>query len=119
MKPSGAPISGTVRDARYALLPGAMRAAVERLVCLDPVPHDLASAVIAHGCQAMDGTLEAVEGVGMTRGDDLKGEVVLVAADFAGGHGNLLGEGSLALPLSNTVPATGGAPAADPKSSWL
>jgi hypothetical protein len=28
-------------------------------------------------------------------GDDLKGQVILVAAHFTGGHRNLLGEGSL------------------------
>jgi len=76
-----------VRDGGHALLAGTVSATVERVVRLDPVPHDLAAAVIAHRGQAMNGALEAVEGMRLSRSDDLEGQVVLVATDFTGSHG--------------------------------
>jgi len=49
-----------------------MRTTVERVVRLDPVAHDPASAMIANRGQAMDGTFEAVERMCLTGSDDLK-----------------------------------------------
>jgi hypothetical protein len=66
-----------------------MGAAIEGAVRLDAVADDLAPAMLAHRGELMDGALEAVEGVGMSRGDHLKGEIVVVAADFTDCHGIL------------------------------
>ena len=85
--------SGVVDDRRDACLPGAVRAAVEGAVRFDAVADDLAAAVLADWREAMNGTFEAVEGVGPARGDDLEGEVVVVPSDFTHGHGGLLERG--------------------------
>jgi hypothetical protein len=54
------------------------------------MPDDLAAAVTADGSHPVDGALEAVEDVALAGGDDLEGEVVVVAAHFASRHGGLL-----------------------------
>jgi hypothetical protein len=54
------------------------------------MPDDLAAAVAADGCHLVDGALEAVEDVVLAGGDDLEGEMIVVAAHFAFRHGGLL-----------------------------
>src|SRR3954469_7069882 len=78
-----------VPDAARALDVRAVGAAVEGAVRLDPVADDLAAAVRADGSELVNGALEAVERVCRAGRDYLKGEVVLVAADFALGHRSL------------------------------
>src|SRR5687767_8162832 len=79
------PVDGDVGGFGVA---GAVGAAVEAAVDLDAMPDDLALAVLAHGCEEVDRTFEAVEGVGHASGGDLEGLVVVVAADFASGLGS-------------------------------
>src|SRR5690606_9543633 len=69
---------------------GAEGAAVEATVDLDAVADHLAPAVLADGRHAVDGALEAVEGVRRTGGAHLERLVVVVAADLTAGHGVLL-----------------------------
>jgi hypothetical protein len=57
---------------------------------LDPVPYDLAAAVLAHRSEPVNGTFEAVESMGITGGNHLEGQVIVVAADFTSSHRNLL-----------------------------
>src|SRR5690242_13909486 len=64
-----------------------MRATIERAVRLDSVADDLALAVLAHRRELVNGALEAVEGMGLSRRDDLERQIVVVAADLALGHG--------------------------------
>ena|SRR5919107_5475323 len=89
------PRSDVIDRSPDAALPGAVSAAIECAFGLDPVADDLASAMIAHRRELVDGTLEAVESVCLTRGDHLKGEIVVVAADFASSHSILLAVGVL------------------------
>jgi hypothetical protein len=77
-------------------LPGTVGAAEERPLCFDAMTHDSASAMIADRSELMDGTLEAVEGMGLAGGDDLKREIVVVPANFASSHGVLPDQGSAA-----------------------
>ena len=48
------------------------------------MPDDAVAAIGACRCQRLDRALEAVEGMSLTRGDDLEGQIVVVATDFAG-----------------------------------
>ena len=66
----------------HALLVRAMCAAIERAVRLDPMSDDLATAVLAHRRERMNRALEAVEGMAMSGGDDLEGQVIVVAANL-------------------------------------
>jgi hypothetical protein len=68
-----------------------MGAAEERAFGLHPVAYDFATAVFTGRGKPVDGAFEAVEGIGVSGGDDLEGEVVVVAADLALSHGDLLG----------------------------
>jgi hypothetical protein len=82
-----------------------MGATEERALGLDSVTQDLTAAVITHRCQLMYGALEAIEGVGLTGRDHLKGEVVIVAADFTASHGVLLGSGQPGAALEEEWPS--------------
>ncbi len=73
----------------HSLLACTTRAAIEGIVRLNAVSDDLTTAVIAHGRQLMDRALQAVKDVGLTRRDDLEGEVVIVPADFTLSHGRV------------------------------
>ena len=73
-----------------ACLLGAVGAAVEGFVGLDAVADDLAATVRADRRQLVDRALEAIERVGHAGGHDLKGQMVVVAAHLAFGHGMLL-----------------------------
>lgn len=79
-------VSDVIHDGLHPPLSGTVRAAEKRPLRLYAVTHNLASAVVAYRRQLMDGTFEAVEGMGLTGGDDLKREIVVVAADFAASH---------------------------------
>jgi len=76
----------------YAAFPGAVSTAKEGALRLNPVPYDLAAAVLAHRSEPVDGAFEAVEGMGVTGGNHLEGQVIVVAADFTSSHRNLLVE---------------------------
>jgi hypothetical protein len=73
----------------YALLPGTVSATEKRTVRLQPMPYDLAAAVLAYRGKPVNGALKAVECMPLSRGNYLEGEVIIVAADFALSHGNL------------------------------
>src|SRR5437667_9182507 len=70
----------------HARLLGAVVAAVKCTLRLQPVADDAAAAVLAAWGEFLDGTLEAVEGVGLAVLDDLEGLVVIVSAGIAAGH---------------------------------
>ncbi len=74
----------------HPLLACAIGAAVEGVVCFNTVADDLTTTVIAHRRQLLDRTLEAVEDVRLSRRDDLKGEMIIIAADFTLSHVRLL-----------------------------
>jgi hypothetical protein len=75
----------------HAVVPGAVRAAVKASVGLDAVPDDPAAAVLAARREPVHRALEAVEDVALARGEHLERTVVVVAADFADGHGRAPG----------------------------
>src|SRR5262249_42827030 len=77
-----------IAQGRYANGLGAMLAAEEGAVLLEPVADDPDAAVLAGRRQRMDRAFEAVEGVGGTVHADLKCLVVVVSAGFASGHDN-------------------------------
>jgi hypothetical protein len=61
-----------IRDGGHSTLAGAMRATVERTVRLDPVPDDLAAAVITLRRELMNGALETIECVRRPVAQDFK-----------------------------------------------
>src|SRR5262249_24465380 len=77
-----------IAQAGYANGLGAMLAAKEGTVLLEPVADDADAAVLAGRRQRVDRAFEAVEGVGGTVHADLKCLVVVVSAGFASGHDN-------------------------------
>src|SRR5512146_2052183 len=89
--------SGAIRDAPDSLVPGAVRATVERAVRLDAVADDPAAAMGADRRELLDGAFEAVEDMPVSGGHDLEREVIVVAAHFADRHGaSRVGAGSVA-----------------------
>src|SRR2546428_2254276 len=74
-------------DARLA---GAVSTAKERSFCLDAVTDDLAAAVVADGGELLNGALKAVEDMVHAGGNDVKRQIVVIAAHFTFGHGLLL-----------------------------
>jgi hypothetical protein len=82
------------------VLARAVSAAVEATLDLDSVADDLATTVLADRGQPVGRTLEAVEDVMLSGGDDLEGLVVLVSAYFAPTHEEPPDVESLAPPVS-------------------
>src|SRR6187397_2939040 len=78
-----------ILEALDAFLVCAVHAAEDRAAGFDAVADDAAAAVLTHRRERVDRALEAVERVRLVSGGDLKGLVVLVAADGAGGHDTL------------------------------
>lgn len=78
---------GMIGDGGDTALARTVRAAVEDAVRLGPVSNDLTAAVIAAGGKLVDGAFEAVERVRRAVPHNLKGEIVIVPADVALGHG--------------------------------
>jgi hypothetical protein len=70
----------------HAQLSGTVSTTVKRAFGLDSVAYDLAATVLAHRGELMNGTLEAVECMRLSSGDDLEGEIVVVAADLTSSH---------------------------------
>jgi hypothetical protein len=68
---------------------GAMLTAEERAVLLEPVADDADAAILAGRRQRMDRAFEAVEGMGGAVHAHLERLVVVVAAGFTSGHGDL------------------------------
>jgi hypothetical protein len=66
--------------------PGAICAAVKRIVGLDTMADDFTSAMATDGRQFVNGTLEAVERVSSTCCDYVEGKIVVVTANFASRH---------------------------------
>src|SRR5262245_18582421 len=77
-----------IAQAGYANGLGAVLAAEEGAVLLEPVADDADAAVLAGRRQRMDRAFEAVEGVGGTVHADLKRLVVVVSAGFTSRHDN-------------------------------
>jgi hypothetical protein len=69
---------------------GAPGAAVKGLVRLDAVADDPAAAVSADWSQFVDCTFERIEYVMVSRGYDLKGQVIVIPAHFTFSHISLL-----------------------------
>ena len=65
----------------------AMSAAIHLSVGLDAVSDDPALAVRTPRREQVNRALETVEGMGLAAARDLKRLVIVVAADFAPGHG--------------------------------
>lgn len=66
---------------------GAVLAAVELVILLNAVAHDFALAVGAFGGEGVDGAFERVERVFFAVNGYREYFVVIVAANFASGHG--------------------------------
>src|SRR4051794_208934 len=88
-----------VDDARPALRAGAVRAAVPVPLGFDALADDLHTAVLAHGCHAVDRAREAVEDVHRALRVHLEGHSVVVATYFTGRHAPQ-GEPRAAVPAS-------------------
>src|SRR3989442_8531637 len=71
-------------------LTGAVSTAKERSLCLDTVTDDLAAAMVADGGELLNCALKAVEDMVHAGGNDVKRQIVVVAAHFTFGHGLLL-----------------------------
>jgi hypothetical protein len=82
----------------YPVLSGAMGAAVKGAFGFYPMANDLAPTVLAYRRQLVNRALEAVERMGVTGGDHLEREIVVVAADFTSSHWNPPHSGSTMLP---------------------
>ena len=68
-----------------------MGTTVERIVRLNPVANDLATAMITFRRKLVNRTFEAVERMGDSLGHDLKCTIIVVAANLAGCHWDLYG----------------------------
>src|ERR1043166_4118862 len=64
----------------------AIRATVERSLCLYAVSDDLATAMFAERREPVNRTFETVKRVTRTGGDDVEGQMIVVAAHFAFCH---------------------------------
>src|SRR5262245_24082442 len=96
------PLSGPVAHAVRAGDGRAVRAAEHPAARLYPVPDDPAAAMLAHGRERVDRTLEAVEDVGRAPRLDAEGLVVVVVADLALRHSGTSRRGeSCRSPLSS------------------
>src|SRR5689334_12994001 len=80
-------LGDAVGEAGDAGFHGAAGAAEAFVFGFDAVADDSAAAVAAAWGEGVDGAFEAVEGVGFSGDGDGEGFVVVVSADFAGGHG--------------------------------
>jgi hypothetical protein len=78
--------SGVVGDLCHTSLAGAVSAAVEGAIRLDPMPNDLAAAVIADRRQLVDGTLKAIEHMSLADGNHLEGQVVVIPTHVTSSH---------------------------------
>jgi hypothetical protein len=65
----------------------AIGAAIERVLGLDAVSDDLATAVSADGGKLLDRALKAVEDMLPARREYLEGHIIIVAANFTFSHG--------------------------------
>jgi hypothetical protein len=83
-------VSRIVDDCHSALSMRTMSAAVECAIRLDPVADDPAVTMATDWREFLDGALEAVERVRLARGDHLEGLVIVIPANFASRHLNLL-----------------------------
>src|SRR5262245_3836696 len=69
---------------------GAVRAAEDPALRLDPVTDHSTAAVLARGRHGLDGALEGIEDAASALLHDLHGPLVLVATDIAARHCRLL-----------------------------
>jgi hypothetical protein len=88
MLPAGpARSSGVLVDTSHAARFGAVVTAIDRALYLDAVADDVAIAMGTFGCQRVNRTFKAVEGVILAVDHHVKGFVVVVSANFAACHG--------------------------------
>jgi hypothetical protein len=66
-------------------------AAVKRAARFNAVADHLAATVLTNGCQFVNRTLEAVEGVRLASCNDLECQLVVVSTNLARGHVSLSG----------------------------
>ena len=85
--------SGPIAHLTRTRLARAMRAAENPRVLLDAVTDDAALTMRANRRESLNGAFEAVERPRSVVHDDLEAFVVVVSADFALGHGLVLGNG--------------------------
>jgi len=81
------PVSDVIDRCCHPILSGTMGTTIEGAFCLDSVANDLAPAVLTPRGKLVNRALEAVERVGMTGGDHLKGQVVIISTYFTPSHG--------------------------------
>ena len=74
----------------YSRLAGAVRAAKEIVIRLDTVTDDLAAALRADRRKFVDRTFETIERVPVPGGYNFERQIIIVAADLAACHNNLL-----------------------------
>ena len=83
----GGGLCGAVLESRYTRLLGAMGAAeYPALAVFQPVADDPAGAMRAMRCEGRNGTFETIESHGAAGRRDLKGFVVIIAANIAFCH---------------------------------
>jgi hypothetical protein len=73
-----------------AFFVGAVGTAIEHAIRFDAMPDNLAIAMVALRSQRMNGALKAIKEMGFTIPDDFDGFVVIISANFALNHNNLL-----------------------------
>ncbi len=79
-----------INGGRHPRFAGAVCTAKECALSLDAMAEDLATAVLADGGELLNRALKTVEDVVNASGYDFKGQVVVIPAHFAPGHGVLL-----------------------------
>ena len=92
-----------VGDALGSFLPRTVGAAVDRVRDFGAMADDPTSAMGTDRCQLLNGAFEAIEDVPTPGGNDLEGEVVVVAADFADRHRASLGRAGSVAALSTRL----------------
>ena len=75
-----------VGDAPGSFLTGTVGAAVDRVRGFGPMADDPAPTMRTGRCQLLNRAFKAIEDVSAPSGNDLEGEVIVVAADFADCH---------------------------------
>jgi hypothetical protein len=75
-----------INGLRRAFVPRTVSAAIEGAVGLDTVADDFTTTVLTDGGEFVDGAFETIKHMPHPRRDDLKRQVVVIAADFTRCH---------------------------------
>ncbi len=111
--------SNVVGDAFSSRLTGTVGAAVEAVLRLRAMADDPTPTMTTNRCQLLNGAFEAIEDVPAATGNDLEGEVVVVAADFTDRHKtSLVRAGSVAAPPTTLRSWAGGRQRPRPGWTW-